>query len=85
MERKFFVDDAYDFLVKQIVLRTAWLLNAFDGYFINGIMVNQTSYRVLNLGKALSRLQNGQLQTYLSMAIGLGAAAVYFLMKGKIF
>ncbi len=85
LEKKFFVDDAYEFVVRQIGLRVAWVMNQFDRRVINGLMVNRTSYRILDLGKMLSRLQNGALQNYLSAAIALGAVAVFFLMHGKGF
>ncbi len=85
LERKFFVDDAYEFLVKRIGLNLAWILNKFDRFFVNGIMVNQTSYGILRLGKIFSKLQDGQLQDYLSIAIALGALAAYVLVHGKVF
>ena len=85
LERKFFVDDAYEFLVKRVGLGVAWILNQFDRTVINGLMVNRTSYAILDLGKALSKLQNGALQNYLSAAIALGAVAVFILMRGKGF
>ncbi len=85
LERKFFVDEVYEFIVKQIGLKIAWALNQFDRFFINGIMVNRTSYGVLGIGKIFSKFQNGQLQDYLSVAIALGALAAYVLIHGKVF
>ena len=80
LENKFFIDDAYEFLVKRIGLRLAALLDWFDRTCINGILVNQTSYSVMRLGRVIAKIQNGLLQDYLSFGIGAGALAVFWLI-----
>ncbi len=81
LDRKFFVDDAYQFLVKKIGLGIAAILNWFDRTIINGLMVNQTSYSIMNLGKLASKIQDGQLQDYISVALGVGAIIVFYLIR----
>ena len=83
LERKFFVDEAYDFLVKKVALRLAGVLNWFDRTFVNELMVNQTSYRILDIGKITSKLQSGLLQDYLTLAIGVGVVVVFWLIYFK--
>ncbi|MBI4432584.1 MAG: NADH-quinone oxidoreductase subunit L [Candidatus Omnitrophica bacterium] len=77
LERKFFMDDAYDFLVKKVGLALGRWLNAFDRAVINSLMVNQTSFSVMRLGRVVSRLQNGLLQDYLAWAVGIGILIVF--------
>lgn len=77
---KFYIDDAYTFLVKRVGLGIAAVLDWFDRNLINGFMVNGTSYRVLDIGKVVSRLQNGLLQDYLSVALAIGVAVIFYLI-----
>jgi NADH:ubiquinone oxidoreductase subunit 5 (subunit L)/multisubunit Na+/H+ antiporter MnhA subunit len=79
LERKLFIDDAYDFLVKKVGLKIAHWLNRFDRWFVNDVMVNGTSFRVLDLGKIAARIQNGQLQDYLFIAVIVGVAVLFVL------
>lgn len=81
LDRKFFMDDLYVFFVKQIGLRFASLLNWFDRTFINNVLVNGTSYRILDLGKIASRLQSGLLQDYLSWVLLAGVLALFWVVR----
>ncbi|OIO39584.1 MAG: hypothetical protein AUJ72_00425 [Candidatus Omnitrophica bacterium CG1_02_46_14] len=81
LERKFFIDDAYQFLGERIGLGIAWILNWFDRTVINGLMVNQTATGVMRLGKLTSKLQDGQLQDYISVALGAGALIAFYLIR----
>ncbi len=83
LEKKFFMDDAYDFVVKSVGLKLAWVLDWFDRTVINGLMVNQTAYSILRLGRASSKLQTGLLQDYLSLAIGLGVLIVFIVINSN--
>ncbi len=78
LERKLFLDDAYDFLVKKVGLGLASLLDRFDRAFINGVLVNGTSYFILNVGRLLSRVQSGLLQDYLAWVMTAGVAALFW-------
>jgi len=85
LDRKFFIDDFYAFLTKKVALSLAAILNWFDRTVINGLMVNQTSFSVMRLGRVASLLQNGRLQDYLSMALGVGVVIIFYLINPKGF
>lgn len=78
LDRKFFMDDAYVFLVKGVGLRIAAGLDRFDRAFVNGVLVNGTSYLILHIGRWLSRLQSGLLQDYLAWALTAGVAVLFW-------
>ena len=80
LDRKFFIDDAYEFMVKKVGLVFASGLDWFDRKFINGVLVNQTSYFILNIGRWVSRLQSGLLQDYLAWAMLAGVAALFWII-----
>jgi NADH-quinone oxidoreductase subunit L len=79
LSRKLFMDDLYGFLVKGVGLRVAAVLDWFDRKFVNGVMVNGTSYRILDLGRLASRLQTGFLQDYLTLALAVGVIVMFWL------
>lgn len=79
LEHKLFIDDAYEFLVKKVGLKIAHWLNRFDRWFINDVMVNGTSFRILDLGKVAAKMQNGQLQDYLFIAVIVGVTVLFVL------
>ena len=81
LDRKFFMDDLYLFLVKKVGLKLAGVLNWFDRAFVNGVLVNQTSYGILNIGKISSRLQSGLLQDYLAWALAVGVGVIFWLVN----
>ena len=81
LDRKFFMDDLYLFLVKKVGLRLAALLDWFDRKFVNGVMVNQTSYGILNIGRVFSKIQTGLLQDYLSWALVVGVLVIFWLVN----
>lgn len=76
LDRKWFVDDAYDFLVKRVGLGVAKLLHDFDLLVPNKLMVDDTAKLIGLSGGVFSRIQNGSLQNYLGIALAaFGAAA----------
>ena len=81
LENKFFIDDAYQFMVKKVGLGIAAVLNWFDRTIINELMVNQTSFSVMRLGRIVSKLQDGQLQDYISFALGMGVLIIFYLVR----
>ena len=83
LERKFFIDDVYEFLTKKVGLGIAAMFAWFDRNFANGFLVNGTSYRILDLGKITSKIQNGLLQDYLSWAVGVGILVAFWLVKSN--
>ncbi len=81
LERKFFIDDMYEFLTKKVGMRISSAFAWFDHNFVNDVMVNGTAYRVLDLGKISSGIQNGLLQDYLSWAITTVILIAMWLLK----
>ncbi len=79
LENKFYLDDAYAFMVKQVGLRLGAVLDWFDRTVINGLMVNQSAFSVMRLGRVLSGIQNGLLQDYLTLSI-MGGVLVILLV-----
>lgn len=83
VERRFYVDDAFMFLTKNVGLALAGVLDLFDRLIINGAMVNGTSYRIADLGKLATRLQSGSVQAYLSWGV-LVLAAILLCVAGGL-
>lgn len=79
LQNKFYIDDAYAFVVKQVALKIADVLARFEVFFVKGVMVNGTAYRILDIGKLASKIQNGLLQDYLAIALGVTALAFLLL------
>lgn len=80
LENKFYIDDAYAFVVKKIGLGLAKILNWFDKTVVNELMVNQSAYSIMRLGRVLSKVQTGMLQDYLSLALGAAVLVVFYLI-----
>ncbi len=81
LDRKFFIDDLYEFLTKKVGMGIAGALSLFDRRVIKDFMVNGTSFRILDLGKLGSKIQGGMLQDYLSWAIGAAILVIYLLSR----
>ena len=75
------MDDLYVFLVKKVGLKFAGVLDWFDRSFVNGVLVNQTSYGILNIGRLASKLQSGLLQDYLAWALAVGVGVIFWLVN----
>ncbi|MBF0253904.1 MAG: NADH-quinone oxidoreductase subunit L, partial [Candidatus Omnitrophica bacterium] len=85
LERKFFMDDAYDFGVKTVVLGIAAALKTFDTLIPNRLMVDQTSCATRTLGRWFSRMQSGFIQRYLWIAFAASAGLAGWLFFGRGF
>ena len=77
IKRKFYVDEAYMFVVHKVIFRfvsrpIAW----FDRHIVDG-GVNLSGWSTRALGAALSYLQTGQIQTY---AVWFVAGALFVLL-----
>ncbi len=81
LERNFFMDDILGFIVKRVGLVFAKMLNWFDRTIINEMMVNQSSFSVMRLGRVASKLQNGLLQNYLLWAVGAGVLIIFYTLR----
>ncbi len=83
LERKFFIDDVYEFLTKKVGMGIAGAFAWFDRKIAKELMVNGTAYRILDLGKISSKIQDGLLQDYLSWAVGVGILVAFWLVKSN--
>ncbi|HXV18450.1 MAG TPA: NADH-quinone oxidoreductase subunit L [Candidatus Omnitrophota bacterium] len=81
LDKRFYIDDLYDFLVEQVSHRISGVFDWCDRVIINGLMVNQTAFSIMRLGKVASKLQNGLLQDYLSLAVGAGVVIIFWILK----
>ena len=81
LERKFFMDDLLEFIVKRVGFVLAKMLNGFDRTVVNELMVNQTSFSIMRLGRVVSKLQNGLLQNYLLWAVAAGVIMIFYTLK----
>ena len=77
IKHKFYVDEAYLFVVHKVIFRfisrpIAW----FDRHIVDG-GVNLSGWSTRALGTALSYLQTGQIQTY---AVWFVAGALFVLL-----
>ena len=73
----------YEFLTKKIGLGIAAVFSWFDTNFANKFMVGGTSYRILDLGKIGSKIQDGLLQDYLSWVVGVGILIAFWIIKSN--
>ncbi|MGH7198045.1 MAG: NADH-quinone oxidoreductase subunit L [Candidatus Omnitrophota bacterium] len=81
LDNRFYIDHLYEFLVEQVSHRIARIFEWFDKNIINGLMVNQSAFSVMRLGRIASRLQNGLLQDYLSLGLGVGVVIMFWIIK----
>ncbi len=63
LANRYYLDHAYNGLVRRVVLGTAWLANQVDGGVIDWL-VNSVGATAVASGRSLRRLQTGQVQTY---------------------
>ncbi len=75
---KWYFDDFYNLLIKYLILPISEFISIFDKYIIDGF-VNLCGISTLYKGKAISLLQNGNVQTYLVTAL-LSFIAVIILI-----
>ncbi len=78
MKRKYFIDDIYDWINRNVQQRFAVLLSLFERYVIIGLWVNGIA-KVTGLTGGLLRLaQTGKVQSYaLTLLVGL-VLVIYF-------
>jgi len=77
--RKFYIDEIYDYLIVRPLRVFGYFLHLFDEFIVDGI-VRLIANITLAIGRAGTRLQNGQLQTYgLVSMLGFVILAVAFV------
>jgi NADH-quinone oxidoreductase subunit L len=83
LERKYYVDELYDLLFVKSLDRLGHALRVFDEVVVDGA-VRLTGAAVSALGRANTRLQNGQVQTYGLVAI-IAAVILVLAIAGRRF
>ncbi|MCG3175638.1 MAG: NAD(P)H-quinone oxidoreductase subunit 2, chloroplastic [Candidatus Omnitrophica bacterium] len=83
VDRRFFIDDAFVWVTKQVGLRIASFFDLMDRWLVNGVLVNGTSYRIADLGRLAVRLQSGSLQGYLACGLAVLAVTLLWLTGGS--
>lgn len=83
LERKFYIDELYQTVIVRPLQGLGHLLTLFDVYVVDGA-VRLASYAATGLGRAGSRLQNGQVQTY-GLATLLGLVILVLALAGRRF
>jgi NADH-quinone oxidoreductase subunit L len=77
--RKFYIDELYEYIIVRPLRVFGYFLHLFDEFIVDGI-VRLIANITLAIGRAGTRLQNGQLQTYgLVSMLGLVILAVAFV------
>ncbi|MBN18493.1 MAG: NADH-quinone oxidoreductase subunit L [Chloroflexi bacterium] len=68
---KYYIDELYQYVINQIVLRFAQFIALFDRLVVNDIGVDKSSLSVKSLGLKLKFIQTGKMHGYaISMVIG---------------
>lgn len=78
LANKFYFDEFYAGIVKYAQDRLAWLVNAFEKIFVDGLTVRVPTALVNVLGGGFRRMQSGSLQTY-TFLLGLGIVVAVYL------
>lgn len=76
---KFYFDEFYAGLVKYAQDRVAWIVNAMEKIFVDGLTVRFSSSLAAGLGNLMRRVQTGSLQGY-TFVFGLGIIAVIYVV-----
>lgn len=84
---RFYIDDAYDFVVRWIVLGFSKISHVIDKYFLDGMLVNGAGLLTIASSEVLKRTQTGRIQHYM-MAVIVALVALllifFWLPIGKV-
>ncbi|MBI4395070.1 MAG: hypothetical protein HY583_02620 [Candidatus Omnitrophica bacterium] len=79
LERKYYMDDLYNFILRYIQEPFARFLNWFERKIVVEGAVNQTAALTAYGGQILRKLQTGRIQTYLSIFCAGIVILIYLL------
>ena len=83
LNNKFYVDEAYDFAIVRPFRKTAKIAHEIvDRIFVDGVLVHGAAAIWNAIGRALRRLQSGNVQHY-AVAIAIGLAVLVWLVGMK--
>lgn len=83
LERKYYIDELYHYVIVKPLNGLGYLLEAFDNYVVDGV-VRLAGQSVTAVGRLNSRLQSGQLQGYVLTAI-VGLVILAVAIAGRRF
>ncbi|WP_040952321.1 NADH-quinone oxidoreductase subunit L [Gorillibacterium massiliense] len=83
VHRKYFIDEIYQAIIVTPLKGLGQLLALFDEYVVDGI-VKAVTWFFLWLGRLMTRLQNGQMQTY-GLVTVLGLIVLVLVLAGRRF
>lgn len=83
LERKYYIDELYHYVIVKPLNGLGYLLGAFDHYVVDGV-VRLAGQSVSAVGRLNSRLQSGQLQGYVLTAI-VGLVILAVAIAGRRF
>ncbi len=77
---RFYIDDAYDFIARWVVMGIARASQIIDKYLIDGLLVNGAGLFAIGSSETLKYTQTGRIQTYLLtiVVILVGILLLYF-------
>lgn len=84
---RFYLDDAYDFVVRWLVMGLARISHFVDKYILDGMLVNGTGLFTIAGSETLKYTQTGRVQTYLLtliVIVVLLLLAFFWLPLGKV-
>ncbi len=85
MENKWYVDELYHMTVRAPLWALGKLLNLFDRYIVDIVIIDGVARVPRMIGRAFQPLQNGVLHSYaVSMAGGVGLVAVLILVMPSV-
>ena len=64
-QRRFYIDDAYDFIARKLVLGLAQACHFIDKYLLDGLVVNGIGLFTIGGSETLKYSQSGRIQSYL--------------------
>lgn len=82
LEKKYYMDDFYQWIVKYIQQSIAIFCNLFDRYIIIQVGVNGTARLTRGMGEILKFCQTGRVQTY-ALIFFAGVVAIVFILVLK--
>ena len=85
LSRKYWLDELYErvIVVRILIDGFFYLLHLFDDYVVDGVVNGAAGITILG-GRALRRLQTGQLQAYgLAISLGMAIIVIVFYIVGR--
>ena len=82
LEKKYYLDILYGWMIKNLVIGGARLMDWFDRLIVDGA-VNGVGRLSLFLGRTLSNIQNGAFQLYLHLTLGMTLFLIFYLSLVK--